>query len=143
MKALISMLLALQLFACGSSDPANSGSDTTPLSDVVVLDTQAPDVGPPPAQCSSEDPCDAGFICDCNSQCVADPASLECSEDKNCGSANYCDTCLGRCFEKKDMCAPCQNDNECGGTKSVCLDFSDGSKTSVLAPTRNVILVYL
>ena len=129
MKALIPIALTLILAACGSSGSTGSTDLSGPNDTSVQSDTAvAQDTAPPAPSCSDENPCEAGFLCDCNGTCQTDPVSNECTEDKNCGGGNYCDTCINRCFPKKDMCAPCTSDNQCNGTKSRCLDFSDGKQ---------------
>ena len=86
----------------------------------------------PPAGCSGNDDCADGEVCDCAKACVPS-GLLECVEDKNCGSGNYCDGCTGMCYPLKELCAPCGVDGECEGTGSKCLSLLSGAQVCGLA----------
>ncbi|MBR58396.1 MAG: hypothetical protein CMH54_10290 [Myxococcales bacterium] len=131
-KSTVILLSFLFFTACGGGSTTGNGTDTgvSPLPDSGAgTDLVGADNGntvPPGPQCDAETPCDEGFTCDCKGFCIETPQSLTCTEDKNCGSQNYCDTCLGYCFEKKDICAPCTANNQCNGNGSRCLVFESG-----------------
>ena len=84
-----------------------------------------------PFKCTANDQCSGTApVCDCLGRCVA--AGLDglgaCTEDANCGSANYCDTCASVCRTRKGLCEPCTDPNECEDDAAACVDFASGGR---------------
>ena len=114
------------LIACGGGESSpTSPSDDVPTS---VPDSTTPvDSAVPIQGCSSDTDCDEQ-ICDCFGRCV-DPgvAGLTCTEDVNCGSSYYCDTCAGVCRAQNLLCEPCNESNACADD-GACVDFESGGR---------------
>ncbi len=71
--------------------------------------------------CQSADP--AAPVRYCNNYtglCVEEIAG--CKSDLDCAEAEYCDSAIRACRAKKSFCAPCANDNECGGEGDLCVE---------------------
>jgi hypothetical protein len=111
------------------------GSD----SQVQPGDTSADSPAAPAVECTVDEDCAGGRVCDCVGACV-DPGTQPCEEDKNCGGGNYCDPCIKWCFKKKVLCQGCRSEhlcnpvtgqcmptgNQCDVDGSRCLDFVSG-----------------
>lgn len=82
--------------------------------------------------CSTGDDCADGEVCNTCSggRCEAspNPAGRFCQTDQNCAVGEFCDTCRATCRPLGSDCDPCQEDIECDGSGSVCLDFSSGGR---------------
>lgn len=123
--------------ACGGGSTAGgdtaSGQDTAVVGDTVVADGQvtgdtaggADTGGSSSFECHNDEDCTAsGAICDCHGACVV-PTGNACTEDKNCGIPNWCDTCTGHCAPQGDLCEACADARGCqdGGA---CLPYQSG-----------------
>lgn len=130
---LSSLLLTLCLAAplgCGSSDSGDSvvgALDTSASSDAAATaDAADVAVAAPRTECDAERPCAGGRLCDCDGNCVDDPGTEECTEDRNCGPNRYCAPCLLRCMDQGDVCDPCSDHGQCRKNGTRCLLFSSG-----------------
>lgn len=111
----------------GTSTTTPPGNDTTnPPSE--TDSGQSTDLPTSPMTCSSDADC-PDQICDCLGRCVPPGVAglPTCSEDINCGSGHFCDTCAGVCRAPKLLCEPCANDGECADD-GACLDFITGGR---------------
>jgi hypothetical protein len=136
----LAMILILAL-ACSSSSEGSGGgggdgadtggavTDTSANPDGATQGDAGGDTGEPvqpPWECTTDDDCDGGQVCDCSHACIEpgwlfcagelckDEASCSkwsecqpCERDANCGSAKYCDPCVHMCYEQRDLCDPC------------------------------------
>ncbi|MFT5431631.1 MAG: hypothetical protein ACI9OJ_002328 [Myxococcota bacterium] len=118
-----------------TASDATTGTDGTNATD----GTSATDGTESFEMCGSPADCDAGQLCDCLGRCV--PPGIAgingCTEDKNCGSDNYCDTCASACRPIKELCAVCEGDNECEDG-AACLDFATGGRFCLQACVSDV-----
>lgn len=123
--------------ACGGSGTSSTtGTDTTTIPP--ELDgTQTTDTSQPPFVCTSDADC-PDQICDCLGRCVPPGVAgiSSCTEDINCGSENYCDTCAGVCRPFKSLCEPCTSDTQCADD-GACLDFVSGGRFCLKACVAN------
>ncbi len=127
------ILAALAMAACGKSTDSGTdngsggdvpvGPDGVVLVDGVQAETSM-DVDYP-KECTTNADCEAKATaagldptlaaCDCNNACVQTTPMAQggCREDKNCGSAAYCDPCNKVCKPKLLACQDCDNDYQC------------------------------
>ena len=153
------LALALLMMSCSSdtrpaTDGSSSGAETTAgTGETTGGDTAGATgnatggdtadggtTGQPTPLCESHDDCDGQDICDCLGSCVAPGLpDLSCTEDKNCGSGNYCDTCAGACREKVGICDACTDTNgrECKDD-GACVDFATGGRFCLRACVADV-----
>ncbi len=114
---------------CGITALVPGSSDDSDGSD--ALDSTDSGTGGEPAyeKCDVSSDCEPDRICDCIGRCVPPglPEIATCSEDKNCGSGNYCDVCAGVCRVKKSLCESCESANECTDD-GACQDFAAGGR---------------
>ncbi len=77
--------------------------------------------------CSDAASCGASEACNtCLGVCQATAASTVCTSDVNCGFEEFCDTCIGRCLPRRELCDPCERDEECGESGDLCLEYASG-----------------
>ncbi len=121
--------------ACGGSKDKNDAGGTP---DVVVnvdgVDPELPDGATaeevtPQRECESDAECIAtkgeGYACNCEFKCILVPdreTGNGCTEDKNCGSEAFCDSCTKICRPLLPACEPCEKDEQCAGQMSHCVD---------------------
>ena len=85
--------------------------------------------------CEDSSTCSTGETCDtCAGVCRPSTGGAVCQRDENCpGFDDYCDTCLGECQPKRELCAPCTADIQCGEDRDLCLNYASGSRACGVA----------
>jgi len=128
-RLMLVLLIAFGAGSCGGGSSSNgggngSGEDLGTAGDSVApLPDQAPGIDTPPVwepECLTDEDCGPKEVCDCQGLCSLAGSGAECTEDKNCGGKGYCDPCLGRCFDKKTLCDPCNSENSCDPLTGSC-----------------------
>jgi len=121
------LFLGMTFLSWGCSSSKDKGKTDTGigtdhgLSDIQG-DTKTGDIQQPPqdippegqtqTRCETEADCQAlgkDFHCNINGFCIEG----DCAEDKNCGSANYCDPRTKTCESRKEACGACTGDYQC------------------------------
>jgi len=129
------VLLCLVVSACGDDDkatPDTSGQgDATSQGDVADISgdaTATPDGDATGSSfCTSNTECASpGEICDCHGQCVV-AGGKACTEDRNCGVPNWCNTCTGFCEAQVGVCETCSTSNSCLD-QGACLPYASGDQ---------------
>jgi len=129
MFRIVSILLVL-VSACGDSGSKSgdtSAADTSVATSTGATDTSVtPDgdatVGP--GACQGADDCASDEMCTCDGQCVP-VAGNACSEDRNCGTPRWCNTCTKHCEQQAELCEPCTDSRGCQ-EDGACLTFASG-----------------
>lgn len=132
---LVTSVLATASIACGGDESGGAGdvSSDTGVGDTggdVAADTNAggdvaSDTGGATSFCRDDGECaGAGEVCDCRGQCVV-ATGKECTEDRNCGVPNWCNTCTGRCEAQVGVCEACTESRGCLD-QGACLPYGSG-----------------
>ncbi len=121
--------LAMMFLACGddkASDPDGTVADVaeTAAPDGTSDATNTPDGEVASTLCTSDTECTGGAICDCHGACVA-PGTKACTEDRNCGVPNWCNTCTGFCEAQVGVCELCSESRGCLD-QGQCLPYASG-----------------
>jgi hypothetical protein len=118
--------VALTTGCSNGSSKDNSGGppkDTGPVASDLTTDlpVRADTIQQYRVECTVDAECLVdGEVCNCFGRCVVS-GFQDCEEDKNCGGGAYCDTCVNMCYEKGNLCSPCNSEHICNPLSGECM----------------------